>query len=259
MLWAFSCLSESQQELSGFSSTLVLKILSVWYICNCPMYRQPSIKSSGSMLFDIPNVFPSCKLGQSCEAYDIAWNLKWILCCLVCLGTCRLDPASKGFHRSYFLHVCGAAWSTLNIKCLSLALSQTCSDIRGYLCRNIDKAGGLDRYLWKIEGTNEDTKKAEQLRQQLRDHEENKRLEQWVTLAHLSDSILAWLCSHNFQFESYHCRVILILNLPGFKFQSQNLTKTPPLTQKQRDRQSAAVKTTQTITFKNNISTKISA
>lgn len=48
----------------------------------------------------------------------------------------------------------------------------------GHWCRNIDKAGGLDAYVWKIKGTKEDSEKAEQLRQLLKQHKDLARLEQ---------------------------------------------------------------------------------
>ena len=35
-----------------------------------------------------------------------------------------------------------------------------------FICRNIHKAGGLDRYVLKVKGTPEDNKKAQQIREQ---------------------------------------------------------------------------------------------
>ena len=46
---------------------------------------------------------------------------------------------------------------------------------RAIPCRNIDKAGGLDRYVYKIRGTQEDTQKAEQLRKQIDEQETARR------------------------------------------------------------------------------------
>ena len=50
------------------------------------------------------------------------------------------------------------------------AASELCNDFR-----NIDKAGGLDAYLWKIQGGKEDTQMAEKLRARLQ-HVQLRRL-----------------------------------------------------------------------------------
>ena len=42
--------------------------------------------------------------------------------------------------------------------------------------RNIDKAGGLDSYLKRIEGSKEDSQLAEALRQRIREQVEGRRL-----------------------------------------------------------------------------------
>ena len=42
--------------------------------------------------------------------------------------------------------------------------------------RNIDKAGGLDPYLKRIEGSKEDSQLAEALRQRIREQVEGRRL-----------------------------------------------------------------------------------
>ena len=58
----------------------------------------------------------------------------------------------------------------IRIKCFKCSLC-TC-------CRNIDKAGGLDAYVFKIEGTCEDSDKAGKLRTQMGQEQERRRMQQ---------------------------------------------------------------------------------